>query len=426
MSALHKESSVDCLRAVMVSGLNKISAAFSRKALVAFFSIISLTFGACADGNLTSTVRVVRDKQIQVPFPPRFSIPPVVEYMQFLHLDWSATTGEIAASAIQGFYVHLVNPDTGVTRSINVVEYASGRHLAWLPNTTLLVIKGSLLDRYGNVQVYDMAGDTTKPALNRFMSLPTTLKGITLPDGKPAFVALGEPKPSSVENGVKYYAYIHAGPDWSPVQKVQVFPNDGTTYHIQQATVRQTPNGIYAAIHAHQVIRPGGARLPDGSWQTSISQEDAFIVNLSTGKTLCQIDVYEGDPTTDGRSSSASYGIALSASARWIALSTGKMFDFYDVKTCKRIYRLAGKDFDPRGAGFIAPVFTADEKYLILAGSDVRTREGGYLNVWRVGDGKLIYHDEELRPQALTVDPKSNRFVIGHDQGQLTLFHIED
>lgn len=110
-----------------------------------------------------------------------------------------------------------------------------------------------------------------------------------------------------------------------------------------------------------------------------------------------------------------------------MAISTGKMFDLYDAKTCKRLYRLSDRESKyPRGGGYIAPMFTPDEKYLLLVGSDVRISKGGYLNVWRVSDGKLIYHDEEMKPEALTVDPNSKRFVVGHDQGQLTFFHIED
>ena len=415
MSNLPDNPSMHRQVSVMVSNLKKITAALSRKALVTFFATISLAFAACADGNLTSTVRVVRDKQIQVPLPPAFSIPPAVEYMQFQHLDWSATTGEIAASAIQGFYVHLINPDTGATRTIDVVGYAFGRHLAWLPNSTLLVTKGGMLDRSGNVQVYDMAGDTTKPVLSRFMNPPTAIKGITLPDGKPAFVVLGEPKLSSIENGIRYFAYIHAGPDWKPVQKVQVFPDDGYSYHPRHAAITQTADGIMALIQAQF-----GKLGEEGGFH-------AWLVNLSTNKTLCRIDPSDGTGTMKPGDSYTMEGVGISKAARWMAVNTSKTFDLHDAKSCKRLYRLgAGEDSDPRRGGHVAPVFTADEKYLILAGSDVRTRKGGYLNVWRVADGKLIYHDEELRPQALTVDPKSNRFIVGHDQGQLTLFHIED
>ena len=399
----------------------------SLKALFTFIAMGLFAIGAFADGNLTSSVKVVRDKQIQVPFPPEFSVPPVVEYMQFQYLDWSATTGEIAASAIQGPYVYLVNPATGATRTIRTAARGAGRALTWLPNTTLLIADGAKLDPYGNAQVYDTAGDVTQPALSSFMNIRIEVKGITMDDGRPGFVVIGDPKLTNVDNGVKYYAYIHAGPDWKPVRKVQVFPSDGTVYHVESAAVTQTPIGVYTVLQAHQVIRPGGARLPDGHWQTPITKDVAFIVNLSTDKTLCQIDIFGADPTIDRTYVSLPRGIGISKNGRWMAISTQQMFDLYDVKTCKRLHRLSDRnDFYPRGAGFVAPVFTSDEKYLILAGNTVRTSQGGYLNIWRVVDGKLIYHAEVLRPQALTVDPNSKRFVVGHAQGQLTFFHIED
>lgn len=380
-----------------------------------FFVTISFAVAACADGNQTSTVRVVREKQIQVPFPPEFSIPPVVTYMQFKHLDWSATTGEIAASAAQGSWVYIVNPETGATRTIRTALRGGARPLTWLPNTRLLMAEGGLQDIYGNVQVYDTAGDLSKPVMSSLMNARAAVKGITLPDGQPAFVSLGEPKVSSVEKGIKYFAYIHAGPEWKPVQKVQVFPNDGYAYYPRHAAITQTADGIYAFIQA-QFGKLGG---DEGL--------NAWLVNLSTGKTTCRIDPSEGAANINERYSFTLRGVGISKTAHWMAANTAKTLDIFDVKNCKRLYRLNdGESSYPRGAGFVSPVFTPDEKYLILVGTDVRASKGGYLNVWRVADGQLIYHDEELRPQALTVDPNSKRFVVGHDQGQLTFFHIED
>lgn len=411
----------------MISRCQTIRLTLSLKALFTFFAMGSVALCAFADGNLTSSVKVVRDKQIQVPFPAVFSVPPVVEYMQFQHLDWSATTGEIAASAMQGPWLYVVNPATGATRTIRTAIRGVGRALTWLPNTTLLMADGAMQELIGNAQVYDTVGDLSQPAMGTFMNMRTAVKGIVMEDGRPGFVVIGDPKLTSVENGVKYYAYIHIGPDWKPARKMQVFPTDSTVYHVESAAVTQTPIGVYTVLQAHQVIRPGGARLPDGHWQTPITKDVAFIVNLSTDKTLCQIDIFGADPTIDRTYVSLPRGIGISKNGRWMAISTQQMFDLYDVKTCKRLHRLSDRnDLYPRGGGFVAPVFTPDEKYLILVGSTVRTSQGGYLSVWRVADGKLIYHDQELRPQALTVDPSSKRFVVGHDQGQLTLFHIED
>lgn len=399
----------------MISKSKNIKLTLSQKALFTFFAIISLALCAFADGNLIPSVRVVRDKQIQVPFPPEFSVPPVVEYMQFQYLDWSATTGEIAASAIQGPYIYLVNPETGSTRTIRTAARGAGRSLTWLPNTTLLMADGAMQDPYGNAQVYDTAGDLTQPTVSGFMNIRTLVKGIILPDGQPAFVVLGQPKLTSVENGIKYYAYIHAGTDWKPVQKLQVFPNDGYTYLPRHAAITQTVDGIYAFIQAQF------GKLGEDQGL------NVWLVNLSAGKTSCRIDPSEGAANINERYSFTLRGVGISKNANWMAANTAKTFDLYDAKTCKRLYRLSDRDGSyPRGAGFVAPVFTPDEKYLILAGSTVRTSKGGYLNVWRVTDGKLIYHAEELRPQALTVDPNSKRFVVGHAQGQLTIFHIED
>jgi hypothetical protein len=390
-----------------------------------------LTSCAQKDQGVATQVRIVREQQLQVPFPKEFSNSPVVEFLQFAELEWGEATGEIAASAHQGSWIYIVNPQTGVTRTIRTGQPGNARKLSWIPNTKLLVSEGSLLHFAGNAQVYDTTTDLSQPLSSEFMNARSALRGITLPDGRPGFVSVGEPKSFNTESGVKHYAYFHAVQESKPISKEKIFPTDTSYYHIEPITrtavgFAETPAGLISAKQVHVVIKPGGIRQPDGSFSNAISKHEVWVSNLSTGRTLCQIYNFDESPYAGGGTASAR-GIGLSKSARWMAVNTSKGLDLYDAKTCQRMHRLSqGAHALPQIGGQGRPMFTADEKYLVIIGVDVRTSKGGYLSVWRVADGQLLYNDEIDNPNALAVNPKEKRFVVGHNKGQLSFFRIDD
>ena len=389
-----------------------------------------------ADGNKTLSVKVVQEKKIQVAFPADYSSGPIpIRAMQFTDMDWNAKTNEIAAGIEQGPWVPIVNVDTGQTRVIRTGERGGDRKVAWVPDSALLMTVGSLLkttDWLTNLQVYDTQSDMSSPALIPHQNRADFLKGITLPDGRKAVLSFGEPRVDWIENGeyryknnVKNFIYIHEAPNWEAGKPLTFFPQDGKTYYANQVDVKQVGKEVLVAVVG---LKQAGGPPIHNEYLT-------WVVNITSGKTLCTVQTYPDPGGKDldknirgewGNASTAS-GVALSNSGQWLAVRTRKHLEVFDVNTCNRKQRLWTYPKIGIGAGFRKNIaFTQDEKYLVAIGTDVRSRSGGYLNVWRMPDGDHVYQADIPEPESMAVDPRLKRFAVEFGTGELALYRIED
>ncbi len=392
---------------------------------------------ALADGNKTLTVRVLQEKQIQVAFPSDYnSLGMPIGAMQFTDMDWNAKTNEIAAGIAQGPWVPIVNVDTGQTRVIRTGERGGDRKIAWVPDSALLMTEGSLVPSkwLTNWQIYDTQANLDQPQFAIRKNGPQFLKGITLPDGRKAVLSFGEPRVDWTENGeyrykdnIKNFIYIHEAPNWEATKALPFFPQDGKTYYADSrgVDVRQVGDSVLVAVV--------GLRQEVGP--PIVNEELTWIVDITKGKTLCKMNTYPDpggsrlDQFSDGswHSASSADGVGFSSQGKWLAVRTGKHLEVIDVANCTRVHRLWTHPKVGIGAGFRKNIaFAQDEKYLISIGTDVRSRNGGYLNVWRIHDGKQIYHADVQEPQSLAVDPRLRRFAVEFDDGALRLYRIED
>jgi hypothetical protein len=391
---------------------------------------------ALADGNKTLSVKVVQDKQIEVPFPSDYNsngIP--IRSMQFRHMDWNAKTNEIAAGVEQGPWVPIVNVDTGQTRIIRTGERGGNRKIAWVPDSAQLMTVGSLLkttDWLTNLQVYDTRGDLLQPVLTPHQNRADYLKGITLPNGQKAVLSFGEPRVDWIENGkyrykdnVKNFIYVHEAPHWEATKALTFFPQDGKTYYANEVDIKQVGGEVLVAV----------AGLQQESGPPIQNAYLTWVVNITSGKTLCTLPTYPDpggeyrDKTRLGEWVNAAHaeGVAISNQAKWLAVRTGKHLEVIDVANCSRALRLWTYPKIQIGRGFHQNIaFTQDEKYLISIGVDVRSRNGGYLNVWRIPDGEQVYHADIEQPESLAIDPHLRRFAVGFGNGELSLYRIED
>lgn len=405
-------------------------------------SLASLAAGwawlALADSNKTLSVKVVQEKKIQVAFPADYSSGPIpIRAMQFTDMDWNAKTNEIAAGIEQGPWVPIVNVDTGQTRVIRTGERGGDRKVAWVPDSALLMTEGSLLPSKWatNWQIYDTQGELLdKPQFAVRKNGPQVLKGITMPDGNKAVLSFGKPRADWLEDGepryaagVKNFIYIHEAPNWEAGKPLTYFPQDGKTYYADTrgVDVRQVGDDVFVSVV--------GLRQEVGP--PIVNEHLTWVVNITTGKTLCKMNTYPDpggsyrDQFRDGswHSGSSADGVALSSTGQWLAVRTGKHLEVIDVKACNRKQRLWTYPKIGIGAGFRKNIaFTQDEKYLVAIGSDVRSRSGGYLNVWRISDGDHVHHADIQQPSSLAVDPRLKRFAVEFGTGELTLYRIED
>jgi WD40 repeat protein len=391
---------------------------------------------ALADGNKTLSVKVVQEKKFQVAFPVDYSsghIP--IRSMQFTDMDWNAKTNEIAAGIEQGPWVPIVNVDTGHTRVIRTGERGGDRKVAWVPDSAQLMTVGSLLkttDWLTNLQVYDTQGDMASPALTPHQNRADFLKGITLPDGRKAVLSFGEPRVDWIEDGkyryknnVKNFIYIHEAPNWEAGNALTFFPQDGKTYYANQVDVKQVGKDVLVAVVG---LKQAGGPPIHNDYLT-------WVVNITSGKTLCTAQTYpdpggnnlDQDSSGEWVNPAQSEAVALSNSGQWLAVRTGKHLEVIDVASCSRSQRLWTHPKIGIGAGFRKNMaFTPDEKYLVTIGSDVRSRHGGYLNVWRIPDGKHIHQADIRNPTSMAADPRLRRFAIESSEGELTLYRIKD
>lgn len=392
---------------------------------------------ALADGNKTLSVKVVQDKQIQVAFPADYysdAIP--IRSMQFTDMDWNAKTNEIAAGIEQGPWVPIVNVDTGQTRVIRTGERGGDRKIAWVPDSGLLMTSGSLLPSKWlvNWQIYDTQGDLEKPQFAVRKNGPQVLKGVTMPDGNKAVLSFGEPRADWLEDGkpryaagVKNFIYIHESPNWEAGKPLTFFPQDGKTYYADSrgVDVRQVGDNILVAVV--------GLRQEVGP--PIVNEHLTWVVNITTGQTLCKMDTYldpggnnlDKNIRGEWNNATGATGVALSSSGQWLAVRTRKHLEVIDVNRCTRIQRLWTYPKIGIGGGFRKNIaFTEDEKFLITIGVDVRSRSGGYLNVWRMPDGDHVYQADIPEPESMAVDPRLRRFALQFGTGQLTLYRIED
>jgi hypothetical protein len=392
---------------------------------------------ALADGNKTLSVKVVQEKKFQVAFPVDYSSGPIpIRSMQFTDMDWNAKTNEIAAGIEQGPWVPIVNVDTGQTRVIRTGERGGDRKIAWVPDSALLMTEGSLQPSKWatNWQIYDTQIDLDKPQFAERKNGPQVLKGITMPDGNKAVLSFGEPRVDWIEDGkyryknnVKNFIYIHEAPNWEAGKALTFFPQDGKTYYSDSSgvDVRQLGGDVLVAVV--------GLRQEVGP--PIVNEHLTWVVNISTGKTICKMDTYPDpggsnrDQFSDGswHNGSSAHGVSLSSTGRWLAVRTGKHLEVIDVASCSRSLRLWTHPKIGIGAGLRKNIaFTQDDKYLITIGSDVRAHLGGYLNVWRIPDGKHIYEADIREPSSMAADPRLRRFAIESSEGELTLYRIED
>lgn len=406
---------------------------------VATVSLVLLTAGwawlVLADGNKTLSVKVVQEKKIQVAFPADYSSGPIpIRAMQFTDMDWNAKTNEIAAGIEQGPWVPIVNVDTGQTRVIRTGVRGGDRKVAWVPDSALLMTEGSLQPSKWatNWQIYDTQIDLDKPQFAERKNGPQVLKGITMPDGNMAVLSFGEPRVDWIEDGkyryknnVKNFIYIHEAPNWEAGKPLTFFPQDGKTYYANQVDVKQVGKDVLVAVVG---LKQAGGPPIHNEYLT-------WVVNITSGKILCTAQTYpdpggdylDQDSSGEWVNPAQSEAVALSNSGQWLAVRTGKHLEVIDVASCSRSQRLWTHPKVGIGAGFRKNIaFTQDEKYLVTIGSDVRSRHGGYLNVWRIPDGKHIYQADIRDPTSMAADPRLRRFAVESSQGELTFYRIED
>ncbi|MDT8990732.1 hypothetical protein RQP54_07615 [Curvibacter sp. APW13] len=404
----------------------------SKLAVVRALGLLSLLAATAAcSSDPSSTARVVYDKQVQVPFPPEL-VQAGVKGIQFRHFDWNAQTDEIAASAEQGPWVYIVNAKTGETKTLRSGVRGGGRKVAWIPGTTRLVAERTQSD--GKVtELFARVYDTSKGPED-FQETPSSnvmdvVRGTVLPDGRKGFLVFGYPRKMPNEKGelvrVEHYAALYAEPDWKLVRTVRGYPKDDNDYQIERADAANTPRGLLVATQAYNTYRPTGVPATDGSGRMQ-RPDEIRVINLNTQKIECEIDIHDGD-YTDWAHGDRRH--ALSLDGKWLAVVAVWNIDLYDMTTCRRKYQLSKGDVmhsTPPFGGQASLRFTHDSQYLITVGGDIRTKLGGYLNVWRVQDARHIYGEQVETPEALGVSPTDNRFIVGHQRGDISFFRIKD
>lgn len=379
-----------------------------------------LALSACSQVNADSSgnATVALTKTLRIPSPLASE---GIEN-QYSQLAWHPVTHELAANTMSGPWVFIVNPETGAHQTLRVRERGSEFRLAWLPKSRELA--ASSFPYWSWVQ-WHFEGErierTERQGLVRIDILNRrAYQGLTLPGMGEVFLMAGE----SLEPIGKSHARIALySPDSSEPQLVWEFPNDGTHHHVGQTAAALRDGELIVAVFSDHSVPVDPKTPTEKVWEAGWDN-DVWLVNLTQGKVQCRLNALEHRRDPWGNIGWQFRAMALAQDGGTLAISSSGAFDVFDTRTCKPVRRLQDNYKDDSGSRW-EMVFTADGRYLIGVGPDVRVKEGGWLEVWRTADWKQLIKRPEADANSVAAHPRDNVFALGR-VGRIDLYTISE
>ncbi|SOY59688.1 hypothetical protein [Cupriavidus taiwanensis] len=374
-----------------------------------------LALSACSQVNADSSgnATVALTKTLRIPSPLASE---GIEN-QYSQLAWHPVTHELAANTMSGPWVFIVNPETGAHQTLRVRERGSEFRLAWLPKSRVLAASSFPYWNWvqwhfdgGKVERTDRQGLVKIDILN-----PRAYQALTVPSMGEVFLMAGDSVEPIGDDHARLALY---SPDSPKPKQVWEFPDDGTYYHTGQSAAGMREGELIVALQVHRVIKPGTRT------ELAISEDDVWLVNLTQGKVQCRLDALEKRRDPVGNKGWQFEALSLTPDGSSLAVNSSGAFDIYDTKSCRRTHRLIDYYRDRSGSRSLLE-FTSNGRYLIGAGGDVRVKEGGWLEVWRVSDWTRIRMGPEQSTWSLAVHPTRSEFALGR-VGRIDLYTISE
>jgi hypothetical protein len=337
---------------------------------------------------------------------------------QYSQLAWHPVTHELAANTMSGPWVFIVNPETGSHQTLRVRERGSEFRLAWLPNSRVLAV--SSFPHWNWVQWHFDGGKVERTERQGLVKIGTlnrhAYQGLTVPGMGEVFLMAGNSPEPIGHDHARLALY---SPDSAEPKQVWEFPDDGTYYHTGQTAAALRDGELMVAVYSLHYLKSKPSDEPMSNWDF-----DVWLINLTQGKVQCRLQALERRRDPWGNIGWQFRAMALAPDGGTLAINSTGAFDVFDTRTCKLVRRLQDAYKDDSGSRRNL-TFTADGRYLIAAGGDVRVREGGWLEVWRTTDWKRLIKRPEAEANSVAAHPRDNVFALGR-VGRIDLYTISE